>query len=319
MTRKLFCALLSAAVIAILLSTMGCALFGFVQPSVIVNTVELDGLPGVETTNLLVRVTIQNNDTRGADITRLEYTVVIEDVSSNRMDVDLNRSIPGGGSIDVVLPLAMPTTQSSAVLARMQKGAPIEYEITGTIYIDNAFANALPLDVRGETSVSIGYEEYFSQPEIEVENFTITAIDTTSLLTSSTVTVTLDARITVTNTSEYAAVISSIDDYVVGVGSASSVRASHTESFFIGAGGTANAKHTLNITAVELEGVSWTAAWDWYTAQHVSVLITGRFTATADIGEGDTVFVLPLRVVTSIEMDVEGGVDLEDPAGIGFF
>jgi hypothetical protein len=157
--------------VAVLLLFLSCDLKNFFeQPTVEVEDFSLRELPG-DMTKLDLNVTITNNDHREGNIGNTTYTAVIEGIESEAMEYALNETIPVDTPLQTILPLDITTDGAAYLLSKLENGEELTYQVTGTFHeIDRNLD--LPIDITGTALVEVGYEEYFEQPEVTVNDVT---------------------------------------------------------------------------------------------------------------------------------------------------
>ncbi|MCD6337619.1 MAG: LEA type 2 family protein, partial [Candidatus Marinimicrobia bacterium] len=138
----------------------------FVQPTVEVTGYSLIQLP-TDTTFLEINMTLTNNDTRTALIADATYQVRIEGVESFVEEVDINQSI-SATPLELTMPLTLLTADAIKLLDKLDAGEALDYHAVGTFHIDDPILEAfdLPLDIEGNASVEVGYEEFYEKPEL---------------------------------------------------------------------------------------------------------------------------------------------------------
>jgi len=161
-------------ILGILLMSTSCDMKNFFkQPTVEVEGYTLVELP-TEVTKLNLDITITNNDSREAYITDVTYIANIEGVVSEEMETTLNKDVPVGTPLEATIPLNLPTEGAVLLLSKLENGEELHYRVIGTFHVedDDLGEFHLPLDIEGDSLVDVGYEEYFEQPEITVNNIT---------------------------------------------------------------------------------------------------------------------------------------------------
>lgn len=142
----------------------------FEQPAVTVDGFSLKELPG-DTTLLDIDVTITNQDKRDGQIGLTTYKAVIEGIESKEMTYKLNETILSETPLATTLPLELPTEGAAYLLNKLKKDEPLNFSVVGTAFEENR-GLYLPLEVEGTATVEVGYEDYFNQPEVTVNNIT---------------------------------------------------------------------------------------------------------------------------------------------------
>ncbi len=182
----------------------------FVQPSIEVTGVSLKELPQ-DSVHLLIDLKIKNNDTREADILDASYQATIEGIVSGKQHVQLNKTIQTDSPLVVTLPLTLLTSDAILLLKKLNKGESLDYTVTGTFHVNQKHLNNfdLPLDVTGTTSVKVGYDDFFKQPEVTVDSIHGTYI-ISGTFPSYTYTFNLKADCSIKNVDNRSAVIDEI-------------------------------------------------------------------------------------------------------------
>lgn len=143
----------------------------FDQPTIEVTGFTLKELPG-EYTHLDIDMLITNNDSREADISDVEYTVVIEGYTAEKEKEDINKTILVETPLKLTLPLTLKTIDAIKILAMLDEGKELKYSVTGTFHVDEPVLNLfdLPINIDGTASVDVGFEEFYEQPEVTVND-----------------------------------------------------------------------------------------------------------------------------------------------------
>ncbi len=145
----------------------------FDQPSINVIGFSLDGLPG-EYTTLNVDIQVINNDSKEATIKDAEYQVTIDGFVCENESVVIGQKIYNDVPLDLTLPLTLKTTDAIQLLSKLDAGQELSYTVDGTFHLDKAVLDAidLPIDIEGTASVDVGFEDFFEQPKVTVNNMT---------------------------------------------------------------------------------------------------------------------------------------------------
>ncbi|MCK4797707.1 MAG: hypothetical protein KAT05_10010 [Spirochaetes bacterium] len=297
--------LLSSIIICIfsfVIIFFGCNLANwFKQPTVDVKDYTLTELP-TEYTKLDVDVVVTNNDWRNAAVTTVTYKAEIEGVDSKSMTHKLNETLIAGQALDITMPLTLPTEGAALLLKKLGKGQKLDFTITGIFHVDDPCLSTfdLPLNTSGKAKVDVGYEEYFAQPEVEVNSFTVTSV-TPGLFTTD---IDLSVDITVTNMDTHDATIDEVE-YIVNIEGVKSDEEIYNTTFNIAAANLIgdDDEEDLTMTNISLHDVSNITLAAWTLAGHVSYTVTGTFHAETDLGNGPIEFYLPLYVTGDVTFD----------------
>ncbi len=141
----------------------------FEQPSIEVTGYSLKDLPG-EFTHLEIDIILTNNDTREVHLADVEYQVVIEEISSEVEESDIDMEIPVNTPLELTLPLTLVTNDAIQLLAKLDAGEELEYSVTGTFHVDDAILKRFdfPINIQGTAYVEAGFEDFYEQPEVIV-------------------------------------------------------------------------------------------------------------------------------------------------------
>jgi len=143
----------------------------FEQPQVTVTGFSLRELPG-EMTYLDIELQVQNNDSREAEIADIEYQVTIEGVVSETENEDINQVLTTTEALNLTLPLSLKTSDAIKLLAMLDAGEELDYQVSGTFHVDDPIIKLidLPLDIEGSAYVEAGFEEFYEQPDVTVDS-----------------------------------------------------------------------------------------------------------------------------------------------------
>lgn len=265
----------------------------FEQPSVDIEGVSLTELPN-EWTNLDVEVIITNNDDREGNIGEIAYQAVIEGIESEEMTYNLDETIPVDTPLGTTIPLKITTEGASFLLSKLEKGKSLNYTVTGTFHeVDRNLD--LPLDIEGTALVEIGYEEYFAQPEVTVNE--VTGTYTINGYTSYTFDLIVDCD--VKNMAPYAATIDEVvyTVYLEGVPSEEEIYLPDPD-IAISANGEAGDLVNLNLPVEFNTGVTdgMAIASGASDDGQVEYVVEGTFHALTEINNEAMDFYLPLYV-----------------------
>ncbi len=185
----------------------------FEQPTVELNGYSLEGLPG-EYTNLIVDIVVTNNDDREATIKEAMYIVSIEGYIAEKETVEINKKITAGGSLELSLPLKLVTNDAVQILKKLDAGGELAYTVTGSFRVSDPVLKLFdwPIDIEGTASVKAGFEDFFQQPGIIINELTYTY----QLKGFTSYTFDVEANSTVVNQDDREAVIDEVE-YTVNV------------------------------------------------------------------------------------------------------
>ncbi len=143
----------------------------FDQPTIIVTGFSLDDLPG-EYTTINVEVEVVNNDSKEATIKDATYQVTVEGFICETETVDIGQKIYNDVPLHLILPLTLKTTDAIQLLTKLDAGEVLSYTVVGTFHLDKAVLDVidLPIDIIGTASVNVGFEDFFEQPDITVND-----------------------------------------------------------------------------------------------------------------------------------------------------
>lgn len=155
----------------------------FKQPEIEVKNIELAELPG-EYTILSIDLLVHNKDSRDALIIDAEYQAVIENTIAETENVNINQKIISGEALELTLPLKLKTKDALKLLLKLDAGQELSYTVTGTFHVDEPVISLfdLPLNIEGTTSLNIGIDDFYIQPEVTVNsingNYSIESFNT---------------------------------------------------------------------------------------------------------------------------------------------
>ncbi len=265
----------------------------FEQPTVDVTGYTLLELPG-EHTYLTIDIVVTNNDTREVEILDIDYQVDIEGVLSLEESETINQTIQVGTPLELTLPVTLVTEEAIELLSILDAGENLNYHVLGTFHVNEPVLNLfdLPIDITGSASVDIGFEEFFQQPDIEVNS--IDADYTTSgFPVPVSYTIQMDVNTTIENIDSHNVIIDEVEYVVTIEGQESELHYySDTYSTNISMAGSSTMDLVLPVTMIlnSSEGASLISGMSDGTADYI---IEGIFHAI-DI-EGNSVdIVLPL-------------------------
>lgn len=140
----------------------------FAQPSVEILGYSLLSLPS-DTTFLEIDMLLKNNDSRTATIANVEYQCLIEGIEALEENIEINQTI-GTTDLEISMPLTLLTSDAILLLEKLNAGQELDYQVTGIFHLDDAVLNQidLPLNIEGSAFVNIGYEAFYTQPEINL-------------------------------------------------------------------------------------------------------------------------------------------------------
>ncbi|MBN1646739.1 MAG: hypothetical protein JW874_01785 [Spirochaetales bacterium] len=269
----------------------------FEQPTINYNSFELLELPG-EFTRLLVNADITNNDSREADIEEVVFTVTIEGIVSEEMTYSDPINLESGETKTVDMLLDFRTEDAAALLVLLDNDAELNYTVTGTITADTALGLMdLDLDTGGTAVVEVDIDDYFLQPDIDVQTVVYNG-GIPTILTSS---MTFGIGAEICNNDSHAATFKSAEYTVMLEGGLTSSPADYDPAdFAIAASGDpgdtvvrTDLTASFPVTAGNLAAMITLAG---SVGSEIAYSISGTMTLTADIGDGPLDFILPLAV-----------------------
>lgn len=271
----------------------------FEQPTIEVTGYSLLELPG-EYTNLEIDMLVTNNDSREANIADVEYQVVIEGITSELEEIDIDQKILVGTPLELTLPLTLVTKDAIQLLAKLDAGVKLNYVATGTFHVDDPILNLfdLPINITGTATVDAGFEDFYDQPEVTVDDITITsAPEGTSDYTYE-----FDVACTVQNMDSRDVTIDELE-YIVYIEGFPSETHFYSDSYsndFSIAGG---ASESLNLpVTLILNSDESDALADAIASGTVEYRVEGTFHAI-EVDGAVTDFLLPLYVSGNVEVE----------------
>lgn len=275
----------------------------FQQPQVTVIGYELVGLPG-ENTDLLVECDIKNMDTHDGNVQSVNYTAVIEGVSSLGMTYSTPFTMKGSETVRMKLPLTIPTADAALLLDKLNAGKGLNFTVTGKIIADTFLGRQeLTLNTSGTANVTIGIEDFFIQPWVnmnETKGFYVTSYTLPTLFDMNGA-VQIQIRETfVSNNDSHAASIKQMV-YTVTIEGASSQKmtTNYSTPIPIAAAGSVNALITLTNLPISFTFLSLISKVPLLTNQLTNVVnytIVGTAQVTSDLGSGAMDFYLPINL-----------------------
>ena len=192
----------------------------FKQPKLKILSVQLLELP-TDTTKLSITAKVINLDRKAAVVKKIDYTVSFpdDDVVSEMMTYEQDLALAGNDNVTQTFPLTITTEGAGKLLKKLVQGQTLAYQVQGDFVVHNAIAGTLtlPVDVSGDASVEIGYESFFEQPQVVVDNYVVEDINWgPPPFYLPPISADLKADITVTNMSAYSATITEVQ-YLVKI------------------------------------------------------------------------------------------------------
>lgn len=274
----------------------------FVQPTVTVTGYELKELPG-DTTYLDIKMLLTNNDTRTARIHDVHYTVIVDGITAIPEYVVVDETIPTD-TITLVMPLTLLTSDAIRILEKLDAGEELPYEVTGTFHIDDPVLNQfnLPIDISGIAVVEVGYEDFYQQPEVTVNDME----GSYRINGFTSYTISYDVNCTVRNMEARAATIDEIE-YTVTIEGTKSAKHYYTNAYSTDFEIGASANKDLTLPVTFNLGISSGAAMVSALADGtVEYVVEGTFhVILVDGTEAD--FTLPLYVTGSVPATMVAG------------
>lgn len=267
----------------------------FVQPTVTVTGYELKELPG-DTTHLDIKMLLTNNDTRTALIHDVNYTVTVDGLTAIPEYVVVDQTIPTD-TVTLVMPLTLLTSDAIQILSKLDAGEELPYEVTGIFHIDDPVLNQLdlPIDIAGIAVVEVGYEDFYEQPEVTVNNMS----GNYHINGFTSYTITYDVNCTVQNLEARAATVDEIE-YTVTIEGTKSAKHyysnAYSTNFEIGASASENLTLPVTFNLGISSGAAMVAALSDGTVDYV---VEGTFHVILVDGT-DADFTLPLYVTGSV-------------------
>ncbi len=267
----------------------------FAQPTIEVTGYELLELPG-DTTFMNITMLLTNNDTRTAHIYDADYQVVVDGISALPEYVIVDQTIPVD-TITLTMPLTLLTADAIQILDKLDAGESLPYTCTGTFHLDDPVFEEfdLPIDISGTATVDVGYEDFYDQPVVTVNNMS----GNYHINGFTSYTITYDVNCTVQNLEARAATVDEIEYTVTIEGTKSGKHYysnSYSTNFLIGASATENLTLPVNFNLNLSSGAAMVTALADGTVEYI---VEGTFhVILVDGTEAD--FTLPLYVTGSV-------------------
>jgi hypothetical protein len=274
----------------------------FDQPTINVIGFTLDDLPG-EYTTLNVDVEVINNDSKEATIKDATYNVTVEGFVCNEETVDIGQKILNDVPLELSLPLTLKTDDAIQLLTKLDKGEELSYTVDGTFHLDKAVLETidLPIDIEGTALVDVGFDDFFEQPDITVNNMDGTY--TINGLTSYTFN--FDVNCDIENMDTRDAIIDEVE-YTVTVEGVRSSTHLYSDSYItnieIDGGEIIDMVLPVELNLNPATGATLALAM---TSGDVSYVIEGTFHVIKVDGKTED-FLLPLYVTGSVEATMVG-------------
>lgn len=274
----------------------------FDQPTIIVTGFSLDDLPG-EYTTINVEVEVVNNDSKEATIKDATYQVTVEGFICETETVDIGQKIYNDVPLDLILPLTLKTTDAIQLLTKLDKGEELSYTVFGTFHLDKAVLDVidLPIDIIGTAYVETGFEDFFEQPDITVND-----MDGTYVINGITSYVfDFDVNCDIENIDTRDAVIDEVEYTVTVEGVKSNTHLysdTYSSSIDIAGGATVDMILPVTLNLGLTDGIALAAAMADGT---VSYTIEGTFHVIEVDGSTED-FLLPLYVTGSVPATMVG-------------
>ncbi len=269
----------------------------FEQPTIEVTGYTLLELPG-EFTYLEIDMKLTNNDDREAHIADVEYEVVIEGNTSETMEHDVDQDILIDTPLELTLPLTLKTNDAVQLLAKLDAGEELAYTATGTFHVDDAVLKLfdLPINVTGTATVDAGFEDFYEQPEVTVDEISGTFDDNGTDYTFE-----FDVTNTVQNMDSRGVTIDEAE-YTVYIDGIQSETHVYSSEISIDGNGTISLTLPVTLNLNESEGEALVSAIDDGT---VDYSVEGTFHVIWVDGFDNPVdFVLPLYVTGNTTVDL---------------
>jgi LEA14-like dessication related protein len=267
----------------------------FAQPTIEVTGYELLELPG-DTTFMNITMLLTNNDTRTAHIYDADYQVVVDGISALPEYVIVDQTIPID-TITLTMPLTLLTADAIQILDKLDAGESLPYTCTGTFHLDDPVFEQfdLPIDIFGTATVDVGYEDFYDQPVVTVNNMS----GNYHINGFTSYTITYDVNCTVQNLEARTATVDEIEYTVTIEGTKSGKHYysnSYVTDFLIGASATENLTLPVSFNLNLSSGAAMVAALSDGTVEYI---VEGTFhVILVDGTEAD--FTLPLYVTGSV-------------------
>ena len=271
----------------------------FEQPTIEVTGYTLTELPG-EYAYLEIDMLVTNNDTREADILDVVYTVVIEGVTSELEEEDINKKILVDSPLELTLPLTLKTKDAIELLSKLDKGEELNYSVTGTFHVDEPGLKKfdLPINITGSAFVDVGFDDFYKQPQVTTNNITGIYLNNGT----SSIKFDFDVDCTIKNMDTRGATIDEVEYvvYIEGLESAAHLYSdAYSKDFSIAGEGTKTLTLPVTLTVNTTEGNALIAAIEDGTIDYT---VEGIF-HIKKIEENDTDFNLPLYLTGNTPAD----------------
>ncbi|MCF6367074.1 MAG: LEA type 2 family protein [Bacteroidales bacterium] len=271
----------------------------FEQPTIEITGYTLKELPG-EYTYLEIDMIVTNNDDRDAHIKDVEYQVEIEGVTSETEKQTIDKEI-SDTPLELTLPLTLLTNDAVKLLAKLDAGEQLNYTATGTFHVDDPILKLfdLPIDVTGTANVEAGFEDFYEQPEVTVDNISVKYTGTNK----AGATFDFDVACTVQNMDSRGITIDEVE-YVVYIEGIKSVTHLYSDSYSSEFSIAGNGTESLNLpVTLNLNSEDGTTLAQAIESGTINYSVEGTFHAVKV--DGTTVdFVLPLYVTGNVSADV---------------
>ena len=145
----------------------------FEQPSIEITGYTLLEAPG-EFTYLELDLILTNNDSREVHLAEIEYQVVMEGISSELEESDIDKDFLVDTPLELTLPLTLATNDAVQLLTKLDAEEEIDYTVTGTFHVDDPILKrfTFPISIQGTDYVEVGFEDFYEQPEVTVDEIT---------------------------------------------------------------------------------------------------------------------------------------------------
>jgi len=243
-----------------------------------------------------ITMLLTNNDTRTAHIYDADYQVVVDGISALPEHVIVDQTIPVD-TITLTMPLTLLTADAIQILDKLDAGESLPYTCTGTFHLDDPVFEDfdLPIDISGTATVDVGYEDFYDQPVVTVNNMS----GNYHINGFTSYTITYDVNCTVQNLEARTATVDEIEYTVTIEGTKSGKHYysnSYVTDFLIGASATENLTLPVSFNLNLSSGAAMVAALSDGTVEYI---VEGTFhVILVDGTEAD--FILPLYVTGSV-------------------
>lgn len=274
----------------------------FEQPDIEVTGFKLKELPG-EYTHLDIDMKVLNNDHREAEIKDVEYQAIIEGYQSENEECDINKKILVSTPLELTLPLTMLTKDAVRLLAKLDAGEELNYEVTGTFHVDNPILKLfnLPINIDGKAYVDVGFDDFYKQPEVTVNDIS----GTYSINGFTSYSFDLDVNSTIENKDNRSATIDEVEYFVI-IGGVQSETHRYSDSYstdiVIEGGGIISL--TLPVT-LNLNPIAGAALVAEMLDGTIDYLVEGTFHVT-EVEGANADFLLPLYVTGNVPASLIG-------------